>query len=207
MNDVETRNSEREFFHQKVRVQIMKTLFYQAMMITTVACLLVLGTSTASAYSSGIDRGGTSCGGCHGGSPSSSVTTMISGPSSLLQLETATYTASITPTLVGAGLDILATLGSLTATDAGTGLSGIDVVHTTRNDGVWSYNFDVTAPAALGTFDLLGVMLAYNGSGTGGDLWDNTEFRITVIPEPSTFALAGLGMISICAGCMKKRRR
>jgi hypothetical protein len=190
----------------------MKTLFYQAMMITTVACLLVLGTSTASAFSGGYAGGGTKCGGCHGGSPSSSVTTMISGPSSLLQLETATYTASITPTLVGASLDILATLGSLTATDAGTGLSGIDVVHTTRNDGVWSYNFDVTAPAALGTFDLMGAMLAYDKDfGTGGDLWNTTTFQITVIsdpiPEPGTLALAGLGIIGICAGFLKRRRR
>jgi hypothetical protein len=213
MNDVETRNSEREFFHQKVRVQIMKTFFYQAMIMTTAACLLVLGTSTASAYSSGIDRGGTSCGGCHGGSPSSSVITMISGPSSLLQLETATYTASITPTLVGAGFDIFATAGSLTATDLGTGLDNGEVVHTQRNDGVFSYNFDVTAPAALGTFDLLGVMLAYNKDfdNSSADLWNTTTFQISVIsdpiPEPGTLALAGLGMIGICAGFLKRRRR
>jgi hypothetical protein len=176
-------------------------------MMTTATCLLVLGASTASAFSGGYAGGGTSCSPCHGDS-SSSVITTISGPSSLLQLETATYTASIVPTLVGAGLDIFATAGSLTATAAGTQLMSDEVVHTQRNDGVFSYNFDVTAPAALGTFDLFGAMLAYNGDfGTGGDLWNTTTFQITVIPEPATLALLGFGLTGMAVMARRGRRK
>ena len=136
------------------------------------------------------------------------MTPVITGLSTLLPSQTATYTASIAPDQAGAGLDIFTTAGSLTATVAGTGLDNGEVVHTQRNDGVVSYNFDVTAPAALGTFDLLGAMMAYDGDfGTSGDPWNTTQFRITVVPEPGTFALAGLGMIGICTGYLKRRRR
>ncbi len=186
----------------------MKMFIFQTMAITAV-CLLVLGTSTASAFPGGIAKGGTSCGGCHGGSPDGSVTTTITGLATLLPSQTATYTASIAQTgFVGAGLDIASTAGILADAATGTGLNSGEVVHTTWNDGVWSYDFEVTAPAALGTFDLLGVMLAYNKDFTSsGDLWNTTTFQISVIPEPSTFALAGLGMIGICAGYLKKKRR
>ena len=183
----------------------MKMFIFQTMAITAV-CLLVLGASTASGFASGYAGGGTNCGGCHS---TGSVTPMISGLAELLPSQTAQYTASIAAgTLAGAGLNIASTAGILTPAAAGTGLSGTEIVHTMRNPGVYSYNFDVTAPAALGTFDLLGALLAFDGNFQGsGDLWDTTTFRITVIPEPSTFALAGLGMIGICAGYLKKRRR
>jgi hypothetical protein len=176
-------------------------------MAITAVCLLVLGTSTASAYTGGYAGGGTSCSPCH---DSGTVTPLITGLATLFPSQTATYTASITPTLEGAGLNIATTAGSLATTATGTEIDGDsgELIHNQKNVGVWSYDFEVTAPATLGTFDLLGALLAFNNAAGGsGDPWDTTTFQITVIPEPSTFALAGLGMIGICAGCMKKRRQ
>jgi hypothetical protein len=175
-----------------------------------ILAVLVMAPSAASARSNGIATGGSGCS-CHGGA-SGAVTVTITGSSTLAALGTGTYTATISgTTLVGAALDVAATAGSttagsLTATAAGTGIDSGDVVHTQRNDTIFAYNFDVTAPAALGTFDLLAAMLGYNGAGgSNGDNWNTTTFQITVVPEPATALMLGLSLVGLAV--VGRRRR
>ena len=168
------------------------------------AAALLVGASTASAFSGGTAQGGTSCSPCHGSASGSAPS--ISGPATLLPSETATYTASIAASLVGAGLDVATTAGSLTATAAGTTLMTGEVVHSQRNNGVFSYSFDVTAPAALGDFDLLAAMLTYDENfQASGDLWNTITARITVVPEPGTLLMTGLGLAALATAARRRR--
>jgi len=69
------------------------------------------------------------------------------------------------------------------------------------------YNFDLILDPGtpLDVYDL--EFAIAGGSGFTPSSWYQDEhFYLNVIPEPSTLALAGLGILGICVGCMKRRR-
>jgi len=75
------------------------------------------------------------------------------------------------------------------------------------------YNFDLVLDpnTPLDVYDLEFAIAGGGGSfsGNGPTSWYQDEHFylqvVDVIPEPSTFALAGLGIIGICAGYLKRR--
>jgi hypothetical protein len=178
--------------------------------------LLVIALATvlpAQAYASdaGRNTGSTSTCGCHG-SLNAGVTATITGLSTIAPGATQTGTLR-----TGAGLNVA--LGGM----AGASLGDIEtntkfiaatkapapyttapqITHTSAladNTGDWSYNFTLTAPMTLGTIVLKSVMLAFDGDGTeAGDLFNNTTFSVTDIPEPSTILLLGIGRAGLAA--------
>jgi len=188
--------------------------------------LLALALSAqAYAFPDGRVTGGTSCGGCHGAT-SASVTTTLTGPTTLLAGTSATYTVSITPgTSAGGGLNVAiapsslagSTLGLLDANTklaSGTSSAVPQLTHVNGladapagNKGDWTYSFLVNAPQAAGTILLNAVMLAFDGDGSNaGDLWDATTLAIQVVlPEPSTLLLLGAGVATIVGIRLRRR--
>ncbi len=183
--------------------------------LVVVAAILLLA-SAASARQFGIAKGGTSCGGCHGNTPSESVSVSLVRPgrdaTSLLPGEMGFYTISIEPEFgVGAGLDVaIEGGGSLMVFDPNTQLFGDsgEITHTDSgqggaagNIGDWSYRFLVLAPDEEGaTLTLKGVALGFDGDeGPDGDLWNIASLTISV-PEPGAelqfySALASLALV------------
>jgi hypothetical protein len=69
-------------------------------------------------------------------------------------------------------------------------------------NGIFTYQFTVTAPLAMAfgsTVTLTAVGLEFNnGQGSNGDSWDfATPFTFTVVPEPTTGLLFGLGLLGL----------
>jgi hypothetical protein len=141
---------------------------------------------------SGYSGHGQDCTSCHGGG--STPTVSFSGPATLTAGATGTYSFTIQggPAVV-AGVDILASAGSLQATQAGTKLLNGEVVQSssTRFSGSSvTYSFNLVAPAS-GTVTLYGAGLSCNGDGsTGGDGDANATFAVTVqaASSPPTIA-------------------
>jgi hypothetical protein len=100
------------------------------------------------------------------------------------------YTYSLTLTLnASAGLDIVSRM-------EGTGLGP-------SGQGYLEVSFTDTTPNSL-SFDTFGLRPA--GSATSATSFDTTKFEVVLssVPEPSTFALAGLGFAALAL--MRRRR-
>jgi hypothetical protein len=152
----------------------------------------------------GIARGGSGCGGCHGGA-TGGLSVTVSGPATVLPSSTTTYTLTVDSILAGGSFSLETDAGTLAVLDANTQmLAGPTLNHLDSslaapagNLGDWSYDFDLIAPATLGTTITLDFSgLAFDGDfGAGGDQWNTNSFSIlTVIPEPGTGLLLGLGL-------------
>jgi hypothetical protein len=69
------------------------------------------------------------------------------------------------------------------------------------------YNFDLVLDpnTPMDVYDLE-FAIAGGPAHQSGSWYQDEHFYLQVIPEPSTIALAGLGMIAICTGFLKRRR-
>lgn len=172
------------------------------------ASVFLLLAVPALAFPDGMGIDSTGCSPCHGGATGSLVVT-ITGPDTLTPGEVQNYFVSIPDTLVGAG--IAAELfggGSIDAVAAGTQLNSGVVSHTMRNDGVYGYDVEVTAPGTAGLITLDAAMLAYNDAdGAGGDEWNTASMDITVeAPEPGQVLMVLVGLLPLAARAAQRRR-
>jgi hypothetical protein len=160
----------------------------------------------ASAREDGIAQGGAGCGsggGCHGDA-TGSLSVSVSGPTTVVFSSTTTYTLTVEALLVGGGFSVETDAGSLEALDANTKLLSGMITHvdaTTAapggNGGDWSYDFDLVAPASVGTTITLAFSgVAFNQDGTrNNDQWNGGTYQVTtLVPEPATAVLVSLGL-------------
>jgi hypothetical protein len=177
-----------------------------ALSILASACLLLAVPALAFPDGNGIDSSG--CSPCHAGATGSLVVT-VTGPASLAPGASQNYFVSIPPTLVGAGLAVeLAGGGALDAVAAGTQVNGGIVSHTMRNDGVYGYDVEVTAPVTEGLITLDVAILAYDdANGADGDEWNTGTMDITVeVPEPGQALMVLVGLLPLAARVAQRRR-
>ena len=72
-------------------------------------------------------------------------------------------------------------------------------------DGTWDVSFTENGTTATGAFSDLRIHApATTGAGTSGAIVDNVRLEVLPVPEPSTFALFGLGGLAFA---MLRRRR
>ena len=117
----------------------------------------------------------------------------------------------------GGGVSLETDAGTLSVVDDNTQMTGAMVTQLDAscaasggNIGDWSYDFDFTAPASIGTtiaLDLSGIDFNADGNDTPADDWDTNTFSIltAAAPESDTALLLsmGLGML----GFVGRRRR
>jgi hypothetical protein len=171
----------------------------------------------ASARSDGRDDGGGGCGGCHGPSTTGTLGVSVSGPLTVLPSSTTTYTLTIDSNLAGGALSVVTDAGSLAVAtgQVNTQLLNGAITHVDANNagstgslGDWSYNFDLIAPASIGTTITLAFSgMTFNGDSgsSNADLYNTGTFGISVIPEPATGLLTGMGLGIL--GIVGRRRK
>jgi hypothetical protein len=163
----------------------MKNLFKKNVLLGVFALFLILGIS-AIVYSYATGRAGctllthtTGCN-CHSSSPSSSVTTTLSGPDTVVVGSTTTYTFSVASSgsFTRGGIDVAVSSGTL-GIGSSTGikiLSG-EVVQSARFTGPTTKTFTFTAPGTAGTV----TMAACGSAGTGTPPWNNAPNKMIVV--------------------------
>ena len=170
------------------------------------ALIALLAPSLALANINGIAVGGAGCGGggCHG-PVEGALSVSVSGPATVAPSSTNTYTLTIVGSLSGGGFSLETDAGTLSVVDGNTQMMAGMVTHLdgsvaapAGNIGDWSYDFDFTAPASVGTSITLafsGLDFNANGSASPADDWNINTFGIVtaVVPEPQTALLLGMG--------------
>lgn len=125
------------------------------------------------------------CSECHRGDGSAPVVT-LSGPTTVGSGETSTYTLTIEPAggsdQQQGGLNVAVSGSGTLIAGNGTKISNGEIVQSSpqRGSGTLSWSFQWQAPAAGGTYNMYGVGLSTNGSGTSGDEEGTDVLAITV---------------------------
>jgi hypothetical protein len=174
----------------------------------------VLVPLAAQASSNGVARNGCSTGSCHAKKASAGVSVSVSGPAQLAVGDTGTYTLTVVDpgSFAGGGFSVSASGGgSVSVVDPNTVQVNGNVSHSAAHTGVWSYNFNVTAPGVVGaSINITFAALAFDGDGsaTTADIWNTGSYVVSVIsavPEPATGLLVslGIGMLAV-AGHRRK---
>ncbi|MDH3212656.1 MAG: PEP-CTERM sorting domain-containing protein [Myxococcales bacterium] len=182
-----------------------------------ISALLTLMPATAQASSSQAPPGAAVSGcTCHGSDPSAGVGVTIAGDATILPGETKVYTLMIDPGLAGGAFAVQRTSvpGSVAALDVNTTdvVTGEQVSHLGPTANLLSdfmFNFNLTASNTVGdVITLAAAGLQFNdGSGSNGDLWNFATGRsITVIPEPATGLITGLGLVGLGVAGRRRRR-
>jgi len=178
----------------------------------------LLAPSPTSANIGGSAAGGAGCGpgGCHGNAAAGGLSVTVTGLATVAPSSTNTYTLAFAgETLAGGGFSLETDAGTLSVVDGNTQMTGAMITHLdgslvapAGNINDWSYDFDFTAPASIGTtitLDFSGLDFNANATRVGDD-WNIGTFIIVtaVIPEPGTGLLLGMGLGIL--GFMGRRR-
>lgn len=127
---------------------------------------------------------------CHGPSPSSNVSVVISGPDEVETNETVVYTVTISGgPLVRGGTNIAVSAGTLNPISSDLRRESGELTHTQPKQpagGTVSFEFNYTAPAAEGqqTVFANGNSVNFNGQETG-DQWNFAQSKIINIAMPT----------------------
>jgi hypothetical protein len=181
----------------------MKNFFKKKVLLSVIALFLVFGVSIiVYAYASG--RAGctllthtTGCN-CHSTTPSTSVTTTLSGPDTVIVGSTNTFTFSVASSgsFTRGGIDVAVSSGTLgIGTSTGIKILSGEVVQSARFTGPTTKTFTFTAPSTPGTV----TMAACGSAGTGTPPWNNAPNKTIVVKTvagiennvtPVTFSLS-----------------
>lgn len=132
------------------------------------------------------------CGSCHGNTASANTVINVSGIPAAGYTPGTTYPVTLTITngsKLGAGFDLFFTSGTISGNPAGTMLmlAGKEMHHIQRfpmNAGVFTINFNWTAPAAGGLVSLTVAGNAVNNNdNNSGDEWNKTSFTYSPAPN------------------------
>ena len=167
--------------NKKKGEQKMK-FFKKGIIISTVAAVsLAVFSVMIYAYSAGISgrtkKTTTSGCSCHNAAATTDVTVTISGPDSVTVNQTQLYTLTVTKaSKTGAGLDVAAKNGTLSAVSSTVKLLNGEIVNNTNipmTSGTVTIQFNYTAPSTAGIDSLYATGLATNSGGTtSGDDWN-----------------------------------
>jgi hypothetical protein len=176
--------------------------YTSALGLAALLALLVPFPALANIAGSTAGGGGCGGGGCHG-NVTAGLSVSVSGLATVIAGSTNTYTLSFAgQTLAGGGFSIATDAGTLSVVDGNTQLLGGMITHeagAVGNVGDWSYDFNFTAPASVGTTITLafsGLDFNNDGGSSPADNWNINTFTIVTaaVPEPQTALLLGMGL-------------